>query len=80
MLALLQSIPRIPLDKWVNSAIAWIVGNFGDTFSLLNSVIEGIVSSISFLLTALPSLHSETGVVSRDNQSHSRLLVSHNAI
>jgi glycine betaine/proline transport system permease protein len=56
MMALLQSIPEIPLDKWVNSAIAWIIGHFGDFFNFLNSVIEGVVNSLSFLLTALPSL------------------------
>ena len=33
MVALLQSIPQIPLAKWVNSAIAWIIGNFGGFFA-----------------------------------------------
>jgi glycine betaine/proline transport system permease protein len=56
MVALLQSIPQIPLAKWVNSAIAWIIGNFGGAFEVLNSVIEGVVNGLSFLLTAPPSL------------------------
>jgi glycine betaine/proline transport system permease protein len=56
MVALLQGIPEIPIAKWVNSAIAWIIGNFGGAFDVLNSVIEGVVNSISFLLTLAPSL------------------------
>ena len=56
MVALLQGIPQIPIAKWVNSAIAWIIGNFGDAFSVLNSVIEGTVNGLSFLLTLAPPL------------------------
>ncbi|HJQ27703.1 MAG TPA: ABC transporter permease subunit, partial [Rubrobacter sp.] len=55
-MALLQNIPEIPLDKWVNAAIAWIIGHFGDFFNVLNSLIEGVVNSLSFLLTLFPSL------------------------
>jgi glycine betaine/proline transport system permease protein len=54
--ALLQSIPQIPIDKWVNSAISWIIGNFGDAFNVLNSVIEGLVNALSFVLTTPPPL------------------------
>jgi glycine betaine/proline transport system permease protein len=56
MVALLQSIPQIPIDKWVNSAISWIIGNFGDAFNVLNSVIEGLVNALSFVLTTPPPL------------------------
>ena len=56
MVALLQGIPEIPIAKWVNSAIAWIIGNFGGAFDVLNSMIEGVVNGISFLLTLAPSL------------------------
>ena len=58
MVALLQSefIPSIPLDKWTNSAIGWIIGNFGGFFDVLNSVIENVVNSLSALLTSLPAL------------------------
>ena len=56
MVALLQGIPEIPIAKWVNSAIAWIIGNFGGAFDVLNSLIEGVVNGISFLLTLAPSL------------------------
>jgi glycine betaine/proline transport system permease protein len=58
MVALLQSelIPQIPLDKWVNSAIGWIIGNFGGFFDVLNSVIENVVNSLSALLTSVPAL------------------------
>lgn len=56
MVALLQSIPQIPIDKWVNSAVAWIITNFGDFFDVLNTVIEGAVNSLVFLFGALPAL------------------------
>ena len=56
MVALLQSIPQIPIDKWVNSSISWIIGNFGDAFNVLNSVIEGLVNALSFVLTTPPPL------------------------
>ena len=56
MVALLQGVPEIPIAKWVNSAIAWIIGNFGGAFDVLNSVIEGVVNGLSFLLTLAPSL------------------------
>ena len=56
MVALLQSIPQIPIAKWVNSAISWIIGNFGGAFDVLNSAIEGVVSALSFLLTVPPTL------------------------
>lgn len=56
MVALLQGIPQIPLAKWVNSIIAWIVGNFGGFFSALSSVIDGVVGGLSFVLAAPPAL------------------------
>ena len=58
MVALLQRelIPNIPLEKWVNSAIGWIIGNFGGFFDVLNSVIENVVNGLSGLLTSLPAL------------------------
>jgi glycine betaine/proline transport system permease protein len=56
MVALLQGIPQIPIAKWVNAAIAWIIGNFGGLFDVLNSVIEGVVNGLSFVLTLPPPL------------------------
>jgi glycine betaine/proline transport system permease protein len=56
MVALLQSIPQIPIAKWVNGAISWIIGNFGGAFDVLNSAIEGVVNGLSFLLTVPPTL------------------------
>jgi glycine betaine/proline transport system permease protein len=56
VVALLQSIPQIPIAKWVNSAISWIIGNFGGAFDVLNSAIEGVVNALSFLLTVPPTL------------------------
>jgi glycine betaine/proline transport system permease protein len=56
MVALLQGIPQIPIAKWVNGAISWIIGNFGGAFDVLNSAIEGVVNGLSFLLTLPPTL------------------------
>ncbi len=56
MMALLQSVPKLPIDNWVNGAISWIIGHFGGAFDVLNSVIEGVVSLLSFVLTAPPAL------------------------
>jgi len=56
MVALLQGIPQVPIAKWVNGAISWIIGNFGGAFDVLNSAIEGVVNGLSFLLTLPPTL------------------------
>ena len=56
MVALLQGIPQIPIAKWVNGAISWVIGNFGGAFDVLNSAIEGVVNGLSFLLTLPPTL------------------------
>jgi len=56
VVALLQGIPQIPIAKWVNSAISWIIGNFGGAFDVLNSAIEGVVNALSFVLTVPPTL------------------------
>jgi glycine betaine/proline transport system permease protein len=58
MVALLQTelVPSIPIEKWVNSAVAWIILHFGGFFDVLNSVIENTVNALSSLLTAVPTL------------------------
>jgi glycine betaine/proline transport system permease protein len=56
--ALLQSelIPQIPIDDWVNSAVGWLIGNFGDSFELLKGTIEVVVNGLAALLTFPPPL------------------------
>ena len=56
MVALLQGIPQIPLAKWINGIIFWVIDNFGGFFSALSSLIEGVVGSISFILSTPPAL------------------------
>ncbi len=58
MVALLQSelIPQIPIDDWVNSAVGWLIGNFGDSFELLKGTIEVVVNGLAALLTFPPPL------------------------
>ena len=58
MVALLQSelIPQIPIDEWVNSAVGWIIGNFGGSFEVLNGAIEVVVNGLAALLTFPPPL------------------------
>ena len=47
MVALLQDIPQIPLSKWVNGILFWVIDNFGGFFSALSSVIDGVVGGLS---------------------------------
>ncbi|HEX5849595.1 MAG TPA: ABC transporter permease subunit [Rubrobacter sp.] len=56
MVALLQDIPQIPLAKWINGIIFWVIDNFGGFFSALSSLIEGVVGGISFILSTPPAL------------------------
>ena len=58
MVALLQSelIPQIPIDDWVNSAVGWLIGNFGESFELLKGTIEVVVNGLAALLTFPPPL------------------------
>ena len=58
MVALLQSelIPQIPIDEWVNSAVGWLIGNFGGSFELLKGTIEVVVNGLAALLTFPPPL------------------------
>jgi glycine betaine/proline transport system permease protein len=58
VLAFLQTdlIPQIPLDQWTNQAIEGIIGTFGGFFDVLKGVIEGVVGSLQFVLTAPPAL------------------------
>ena len=56
MVALLQELPQIPLSKWVNAILFWVIDNFGGFFSALSSVIDGVVGGLSFVLTLPPPL------------------------
>lgn len=58
MVTLLQSeiIPSIPLEDWVNSAVGWAIGNFGDFFEFLNGAIEVVVNGLAGLLSFPPPL------------------------
>ena len=56
MVALLQELPQIPLSKWVNAILFWVIDNFGGFFSALSSVIDGVVGGLSFVLTLAPPL------------------------
>ncbi len=56
MVALLQGIPQIPLGKWVNGILFWVIDNFGGFFSALSSVIDGVVGGLSYVLVAPPAL------------------------
>jgi glycine betaine/proline transport system substrate-binding protein len=48
--------PKIPLDRWVESAIRWLNIHFAFLFEFLSSIIGGIVSCFSYLLHAFPAL------------------------
>jgi len=58
MAALLQEnlVPEIPLADWTNTVVGWINETFEPIFDPLNTVIEGGVGTLAFVLTAPPEL------------------------
>ena len=58
MLAFLQSelIPSIPLAEWTESVVDWITDNFDGVFDVLDSVIDGVVGSLEYVLLSPPAL------------------------
>lgn len=58
MVALLQEnlIPEIPLADWTNAAVGWVTETFEPVFDVLNTVIEGVVEGLAFVLTTPPEL------------------------
>jgi len=45
---------KLPLDRWVESVVDWVGSNLGVIFTLLSSVINGIVYAFSSLFHLLP--------------------------
>lgn len=58
MLAFFQAefIPRIPLDAWTEVAVRWLTDTFGWVFGPLQVILDAIVGSLAFVLTAPPAL------------------------
>lgn len=48
-------VPSIPLERWTNSLLQWIIGNFGGFFDILKELIEGVVNGLVGALTFLPA-------------------------
>ncbi|MBB6636867.1 glycine betaine ABC transporter substrate-binding protein [Cohnella thailandensis] len=45
---------KLPLDQWVESVVDWVGSNLGVIFTLLSSIINGIVYAFSSLFHLLP--------------------------
>jgi glycine betaine/proline transport system substrate-binding protein len=48
-------MPKLPLDRWVETIVEWLGTNLGFIFDLLSSVIGGTVNAFSSLLHLLPA-------------------------
>lgn len=55
-MALLQEnlVPELPLADWTNVVVVWITETFGPLFDVLDTVIDGLVNALAFVLTAPP--------------------------
>lgn len=56
MLAQTQLIPSLPLDDWTNSMVGWITETLEPITEPLDSLIEGAVGGLAFVLTYPPEL------------------------
>ena len=56
MLAQTQLIPSLPLDNWTNSMVGWVTETLEPITEPLDTLIEGVVEGLAFLLTAPPEL------------------------
>lgn len=56
MLAQAEFIPRIPLDRWIESAVEFVRNTFGGLFSVIEFVINVLVNSLNFVMTTPPAL------------------------
>jgi ABC-type proline/glycine betaine transport system permease subunit/ABC-type proline/glycine betaine transport system substrate-binding protein len=51
-----MSLPRIPLDKWVDAFIQWLQVHFKPLFDVVNGAIEPTVDFFQHLLSVLPPI------------------------
>ncbi|MFP7733505.1 ABC transporter permease [Priestia aryabhattai] len=49
-------IPRIPLDKWANSFVDYMIDSFSGVFTGINHIMTSLISSLEWILTASPPL------------------------
>ncbi|USL43938.1 ABC transporter permease [Priestia megaterium] len=50
------TIPRIPLDKWANSFVDYMIDSFSGVFTGINQIMTSLISSLEWVLTASPPL------------------------
>ena len=56
MLAQTQLVPSLPLDDWTNSVVGWITETLEPITEPLDTLIEGAVGGLAFVLTYPPEL------------------------
>lgn len=56
LLADSASIPEIPLDDWVTTAVNWLLDNLTGLFDFITTVINSIVGHVTDALQAVPTL------------------------
>lgn len=50
------TLPRIPLDKWANSFVDYMIDSFSGVFTGINQIMTSLISSLEWALTASPPL------------------------
>lgn len=48
-------MPKLPLDRWVETIVDWLAANIGFLFDSLSSIIGGTVNAFSNVLQLLPA-------------------------
>ncbi len=56
MLAQAEFIPRMPLDDWIESAVAFVTDTFGGLFNVIEFAVNVLVQSLNFVMTTPPAL------------------------
>jgi glycine betaine/proline transport system permease protein len=49
-------VPRIPLDKWANSFVDYMIDSFSGVFTGINHIMTSLISSLEWILTDSPPL------------------------
>lgn len=56
MLAQAEFIPRMPLDDWIEGAVAFVTDTFGGVFSVIEFAVNMLVESLNLVMTTPPAL------------------------
>ncbi|MBD2865464.1 MULTISPECIES: ABC transporter permease [Paenibacillus] len=49
-------LPKLPLDRWIEAFVDWLMDHLSGVFELMATVIEGLVNGFSYLFHLMPPL------------------------